>query len=131
MSKEINKGGRPKKFESVHQLEELIDQYFEKIESEKDFPEWTELLCHLDCSKDTLCEYAKKDGFSDPIRKAKQKCEAAIAKGMLKGKMNATGAIFTLKNNYGWEDRYEHGVKQEKIIKGLTREKAAEILADE
>lgn len=112
---EQNKGGRPRKFESPEQLEQKINDYFAWCEQRDDFPEWTELACHLDVCKETLCEYAKIDGFSQPIKRAKQKCESAIAKGMLKGSMNATGSIFTLRNNYGWEDKQHVVISKHEI----------------
>lgn len=113
----MNRQGRPPKFNSPEQLQELMDSYFTMCE-EKDIPPfWTDLAVYLDTNRETLSDYAKKDEFSDTIKKAKAKCEAAVERGMMTNKMNATAAIFNLKNNYGWEDRQKidntHSVNEE------------------
>jgi hypothetical protein len=45
--------------------------------------------------------------FIDTIKRAKDKVENSVEEGLLSGKYNATGAIFNLKNNYGWRDKQE------------------------
>lgn len=109
--------GRPPKFKSPEQLEELINSYFEDCKQRNEPPFITEMCVWLDTSRKVLLEYEEKPDFSNTIKKAKQKCEAAIEKGMMTNKMNATGAIFNLKNNYGWEERIKndntHGVTPE------------------
>lgn len=97
--------GRPPKFSSVEQLESLIESYFEDCKQRNEPPFITEMCVWLDTSRKVLLEYENKPEFSNTIKRAKQRCEAAIEKGMLTNKMNATGAIFNLKNNYGWEER--------------------------
>jgi hypothetical protein len=65
-------------------------------------------LCNfLDIHMDTWCEYAKKSEFSDSIKKAKKFVEQYVEEGLLNGSLNAIGAIFNLKNNFGWVDKIE------------------------
>lgn len=103
------KNGRPPAFTSPKELEEKLDNYFAQFEVKgcKDIPEWTDLMNFLGVHRDTIHVYSSKQGYSDPIKNAKQKCEAFIAKGIMKGELNATGGIFNLKHNYGWKDRQE------------------------
>jgi len=102
--------GRPPKFESVEQLESLIESYFTHCDTEKEPYTITGLALWLDTSRETLLDYQEKDGFSDTIKRAKLKCENWVEKGMLGNKVNPTAGIFNLKNNYGWRDKVEQEV---------------------
>lgn len=95
-------GGRPRKFPSVAQMQTAINSYFATV------PEpWTVLgLClTLDLTIEGLLEYQARSEFSDPIKKAKNRIEAATAERMLRGDGWGPGHIFVLKNNYGWKDQ--------------------------
>lgn len=98
-----NKGGRPLKFQSPEELDKRIDAYFD----EDDFPTITGLALYLDTSRETLREYSERPEFVDSIKRAVDRCEHFVNRGMLSGKLNVTGAIFNLKNNYGWKDKTE------------------------
>jgi len=66
------------------------------------------LAAYLETTRDTLMDYETKygDEFSDTIKKAKQKIYAYTEESLfMKG--SATGAIFSLKNNYDWKDKKE------------------------
>lgn len=99
--------GRPLKFESPELLQEKIKEYFDECEEKGKKPFITELAVYLDTSRQTLCNYEKKDGFFDTIKRAKEKCEMELERNLIEGKVNPTGSIFNLKNNYGWKDRNE------------------------
>jgi len=116
--KKKNKGGRPVLFKTAREMQEKIDEYFEScwIEkitevAEKDGKITTSnsryqnkpytmmgLAMTLGMSRETLCQYRKKDKFSDTINKARQKVEMNVEEYLLEGK-NAAGPIFWLKNN--------------------------------
>lgn len=78
-------------------------------------PTITGLAVFLDTSRETLLDYENelhknKDmpeeiqhGFSGTIKKAKLRIYDATEQQLYRGK--PTGAIFSLKNNYGWEDK--------------------------
>lgn len=81
--------------------------------SERVKPTITGLAIHLDTSRQTLLEYQgevdgreeKSKDFADTIKAAKDMIELHW-EHMLEGK-NVTGVIFSLKNNFGWQDRTE------------------------
>lgn len=99
--------GRPLKFESPELLQEKIKEYFTQCEKSGKKPFITELAVYLDTSRQTLCNYEKKDEYFDTIKRAKEKCEMELERNLIEGKVNPTGSIFNLKNNYGWKDRNE------------------------
>ena len=105
MSKEKNPVGRPLKFTSPEELQERIDDYFENIPDDEK-PIISGLAYHLDVCTDTLRNYESKDGFFATIKKAKQRVEMSLEQS-LNGN-SVTGSIFSLKNNFGWVDKYEN-----------------------
>lgn len=103
--KTTNKVGRPLKYKTVEEMQELIDAYFEdRIAKKKPFT-ITGLAIALDTSRETLMEYEGREKFADTIKRAKQRCENYAEEYLFEGK-NQTGAIFALKN-YGWKDKTE------------------------
>lgn len=113
-----NKGGRPKKFESPEHLKLQIDEYFSMCDSEKRIPTITGLAYFLDTTRKTLLEYEQgnknsflksisgdiKDEYSQIISMAKARIESEYEQ-LLFNKNTVVGAIFTLKNNFGWVDK--------------------------
>lgn len=109
-------GGAPRKFNTVEELQILIEEYFNYIDeynrnkpdNEKPRPYTVTGLCvYLDIVRDTLIEYGKKSEFTDTIKKAKQRIESSVEEGSLNGKWNTIGSIFNLKNNFGWVDKID------------------------
>lgn len=120
-------GGRPRKFDTVEQLETLIEGYFDycdnyiatKIVFDKEgeqstvkyhFPKpytVSGLCAYLGITRDTLSEYQKQDEFSDTIKTAKTKIEAEKIEGAMQGKYNPAITIFDLKNNHNMVDKTE------------------------
>lgn len=102
--------GRPLKFKSPEELQEKAEEYFRscaepKVSGDAIYFEpitITGLALHLDTTRETLCDYAEKDGFSDTVKKLKMRVENFAEKHLYIGK-SATGAIFALKN-FGWSD---------------------------
>lgn len=104
-----NPVGRPLKFQSVEELQLLIDSYFLKMDNEKRPYTITGLALALDTFRDVLLDYEEKDEFSNTIRKAKLKCENYAEESLWKPKV-ASGVIFNLTNNYKrWKQKQEHG----------------------
>ena len=118
-------GGRPPKFKTPEELEELIESYFNSCipEYEKDaegkvllttkgFPivkynpyTITGLALALGfVSRQSIYDYEdRNDQFSYIIKKARLRCENYIEKGTLSGTIPPAPGIFVLKN-YGWKD---------------------------
>ena len=103
----MNKGGRPLKFQSVKELQEKIDAYFDTCVKDKEPFTITGLALALDTYRKVLCEYEERDKFSNTIKKAKARCEHYAEKKVYSG--NPAGPIFVLKN-YGWKDKQEKEV---------------------
>jgi len=103
--------GRPPKYETVEEVQALIDGYFEKdayisIGDAKVFsPTIAGLAYALDLSRQGLLEYQGKPEFSDTIKKAKQRVEIALEQRLYAA--SPVGTIFNLKNNFGWKDKQE------------------------
>lgn len=119
--------GRPLKFKTEQELQEKIEEYFKScwtqkidmsgnpvfikdkcgkktdiavLEQNKPYT-ITGLAFFLDTSRRVLREYEAKDQFSNTIKRAKEICLAYVEAYLFIGK-NPTGAIFNLKNNWGW-----------------------------
>lgn len=105
--------GRPRKFKTVEEMEQAIDNYFQECKDNDEPITVTGLALAIGfedrCSLLDYCNYKDEEGneFSHSVKKAKTYVEQTIEKGLLSGKYNATGAIFNLKNNYGWRDKQE------------------------
>lgn len=109
-------GGRPPAWETPEQLAKDVDEYFETEamvtvnivdgEEVKAFqPTMSGLAIHLGVDRKTITNYANKDEFFPIIKRARSLVEKAL-ESHLYGK-NVTGAIFNLKNNFGWVDKHE------------------------
>ena len=100
-----NKGGQPRLYKSPEQMQIAIDTYFE---DEENMP-FT--VCGLSIAlgfmdRKSLIDYGgySKEYFHT-IKKAKFRIEHYLEQTLFKGK--PTGAIFNLKNNFGWQDKSE------------------------
>lgn len=134
-------GGRPLKFKTVRELQKKIEEYFltcwtKKLDQfgnpikDKETGEQimfqfkpytiTGLAVSLDTTRDTLLDYEDRDKFSDTIKRAKEQCHQYAEEQLYIGK-NPTGAIFNLKNNYGWKDKREIEIKDEPDEKELRQ----------
>lgn len=112
------KSGRPPKFESPKILGEQIEEYFSLCTNEKKIATITGLACFLGTTRKTLLDYEHCDSsnmlksIDDNIRadyiriikNAKARIEAGYEQ-LLFDKNTVVGAIFTLKNNFGWVDK--------------------------
>lgn len=118
-----NLGGRPLKYKTVEELQSAIDEYFEycdnrikQVHSKEgesyavSNPEpytMAGLAYALNLSRQGLMEYKAKDGFSDAIKRARNKVEADIERRMNDKETFTPGLIFNAKNNFGWKDKTE------------------------
>lgn len=112
------KSGRPPKFESPNILGEQIEEYFSLCTNEKKIPTITGLAYFLGTTRKTLLDYENCDssnmlkGFNENIKSdyihiiknAKARIESGYEQ-LLFDKNTVVGAIFTLKNNFGWVDK--------------------------
>ena len=87
-------------------IQRKIDLYFENVKKNHDVPTLTELAMSLGCTRMNLVDYKHTDTFGPMISLAKSRCESFLEKKMISG-VPATGIIFILKNNYGWNDKVQ------------------------
>lgn len=120
--------GRPPKYNNPEEMQRLIDLYFLACKvtatedasyiadlSEEDaeivssiddaVPTVSGLAYLLGMSTEGLREYGNKDEFSATVKRAKQRIEISLEQRLAGN--NVTGAIFNLKNNFGWKDKTE------------------------
>lgn len=107
-----NKGGRPPKFETPEQLDQMVDAYLKHCEENLKPLSVTGLCLFLGFnSRDGIYYYRdNKPEFSDSIKKALLYVEEWYEHNL--NSKAATGAIFALKN-FGWKDRKEIDAKGE------------------
>lgn len=107
----MNKGGRPPKYKTPEELEQLIDGYFAECEATGEPITLTGLCMAIGTTRDTLITYGKKDEFVDTIKKARNKVENSYELRLI-NRGNA-GDIFALKQ-FGWSDRQDVNIGGQK-----------------
>jgi hypothetical protein len=60
---------------------------------------------HLGLSRQGLLNYQNRDGFVDTLKRARLRVENALEQRLYGN--SPAGAIFNLKNNFGWRDKQE------------------------
>lgn len=140
--------GRPAKYKTAEQMQELIDKYFKSCEGTVLRDDNDEIvydkfgrpiiinqkpptICGLALalgfsSRQTLLNYQDKDEFMDTITRAKLKIEE-YAESRLFDKDGVNGAKFNLINNFkGWKDKQEQEVTATNLNTDLTSLSAEE-----
>ena len=118
--------GRP-----LEWTQEKIQDIINKLEiyiDDNTIPIISEFCYQNNIRKQRLYE---KEEFSDSIKRLIEKKEANLEKGMLFGKINVTGAIFSLKQ-LGWKDKSEVDFNSKNVnfnidYSALTEEEAKEL----
>ena len=100
------KGGRPLKFNSPQELEDKALKYFNNCRKNERPLTMTGLAIALDTTRETIRDYSNKELYSDTIKKLREIVHNYIEEYSLTTR-NPAGAIFNLKNNFGWKDKQE------------------------
>lgn len=111
-----NDGGRPLAFNSVEELQEKIDEYFESDDAHTVYtnesgttrvptPTMSGLALYLDVDRKTLVNYSRKEEYFHTVKKARARVEQFLEKKLYGN--NVTGTIFSLKNNFDWADKQQ------------------------
>jgi hypothetical protein len=95
--------GRPMKFKSADEVLKKGFAYFRQCEEKKEPLTITGLAMALDTTRETLCDYGEKDGFSDAIKRLKLVVEDYLVRRTLTAP-NPAGPIFLLKASFGYRD---------------------------
>ena len=105
-TKKVNKGGRPTKY-NAQKPQEVFD-YIQWCEPNDELPTIEGLGWYLKVDSDTIGNWGKKHPkFLGAIKKLKEKQASMLQSGITRGKYNATGGIFLLKNNHGFKDKHD------------------------
>ena len=118
-----NVGGRPAKYSDPEAMQAVIDRYFTDCRrnqiaraqntmlddtiTEDERPTVTGLSLTLGFNgRQSLIDYVTRkvdaDRFADTVKRAKARVEQALEQRLYES--SPAGAIFSLKNNYGWRD---------------------------
>ena len=97
-----------RKWKTPGALKRDINKYFKECEKKGTPLTITGLALALGTNRQTLINYEKNLGgdFDTIIKRAKLMCENFAEQYLYNGK-NVAGAIFNLKNNYGWIEKKE------------------------
>lgn len=135
MSENKNLGGRPPKFETKAELEQAINEYFDYCDNRvrhvysKKRDDTFEMIdpapytmaglaFYLHMDRTTLFKYGKDDRFFNTIKAARDRVAMDVENRLMEGG-NAAGAIFNLKNNFGYTDATQ--VEQSGAVEIITR----------
>ena len=112
--------GRPRTFNSVEELEEKINKYFEYCNKENKPYTMSGLAYYLDVDRKTIVNYTKDEDYFPTIKKARDRVQMQLEENALLNKSNPTFTIFNLKNNFDWKDKIETNTENfEQINKSL------------
>lgn len=111
---------------TAEEFEAKVKEYFEYVDKENErrrqkrfsddkFKPYTlsGLCVYLDISRETWREYSNKPEYVDTVKRARVIVENYTEENLINGKLNAIGAIFSLKNNFNWVDKQEVTVNGE------------------
>ena len=111
--------GRKRKFDTVEEMQQAIDNYFRLQDAEKK-PYTVQGLCRIlgFSTRQSLINYEGYNDindkpFLDTLKSAKLRVEENKIEGAMMGKFNAASIIFDLKNNHGHSDKQEIVTKDE------------------
>ena len=102
---------RPRKFNTVEEMQEAIQAYYDKQEQRGKPLTIQGLALALGfLTRQSLLDYegytdANDKEYLDTIKKARLYIENYKLEGLLSGDLNTTGVIFDLKNNHGHKDK--------------------------
>ncbi|MCD8352198.1 MAG: DNA-packaging protein [Planctomycetaceae bacterium] len=112
-----NLGGRPPYYDTPEELAVAAEQYFKSCDDNKRPYTVTGLALFLGFSSiQSLNDTAKREGFSEPVKRAKLRVECGYETALHDGK--PVGAIFALKN-FGWKDKQEHDLNHHNDLDSL------------
>ena len=100
--------GGNRKYKNAEEMKIVIDEYFDMCNATKCPYTVAGLARYLGLTRKSLLEYQKNYGtdYAMVIEDAKTRIEEFVEACLFKSGI-ATGVIFNLKNNFGWNDKQE------------------------
>ena len=112
-------GGRPAIYTSIDDMQESVDTYFidiarnraairlqeplpDNTSTDNWHPTVTGLATAIGMDREGIKTYGKRDEFSYTIKRARNRVQEYLEQRLYDS--SPAGAIFNLKNNYGWRD---------------------------
>ena len=122
--------GRPLKYKTAEQLQAAIDEYFTYCDNRiqqvysKKLGEVIEIInpepytmaglaYAIGMDRTSLFNYSKREQFFDTIKRARDKVQTDVERRLMEDA--PTGAIFNLKNNFGYVDQKQIDAKVEQV----------------
>lgn len=99
--------GRPRKFQDIQTFQAAIDAYFKRQQRYGKPFTMHGLARALECSRQTIINYERYDDaipFVDAIKSARERVAEWTEEGLWRKGQHPAGPIFSLKNNFGWQD---------------------------
>jgi hypothetical protein len=120
MSEKKRKIGRPPRFKTVEELDELIDAYFEHCETKGKPALIVGFQNYAELPESTYREYKNKEGFSRSLARLKKKAEESLLLGGLTGEYNASITRLIASHNFGITETTNQNINADvKVSKGL------------
>ena len=98
--------GRPRLFNTVEELEEKIQEFYDYCELKEVPLTFERLAVFIGIDRQTIYNYEKRDEYFDTIKRVRENIKADIMEKGMSGAINSTFGIFCLKN-YGYTDKQE------------------------
>jgi hypothetical protein len=129
-------GGRPLAFKTAKEMQEAIDEYFDNCDNRlvqgydnktnEQFayisPEpytMSGLAYALGIDRRTLLDYSERGEFLPTLKRARDRVQMDVERRLME--KAPTGAIFNLKNNFGWKDEVKQDITTDgKSLEGLV-----------
>lgn len=106
--------GQPPFYPTPQEFKAKVDEYFSM--TDPDDYTITGIALYLGFeSRQSFYDYEEREGFSYIVKTARLRVENGYELDLKKGKKQATGAIFALKN-MGWRDKFENEVSGGMVV---------------
>ena len=128
-------GGRPRLFNTVEELEQKIEEFYDYCELKEVPLTFERLATFIGVDRKTIYNYSQKDEFFPSIKRVRDKIQADIMERGMSGAINPTFGIFCLKN-YGYTDKQEIESTNTNVNKNIdmsqvSTEDLKKLIADE
>ena len=127
---------RPFIFKTEEELEARIEEYWDYCEESERPMTFCGLAYYLGMTRQSLHNYSTRDKYAHIIEKAKNRIEMDTEERLQIAGQATTGIIFSLKNNYKWNDKHEveatvDNTNKNYDLSNLSTEQIKELLKDE